>query len=153
MKDKTTRKIYICSYAALAFCAIWFLLMVLHFVQLIGYNEDIDWAINRLWKTSLVAAYIISTTISVFLCVKFVLNTFKGLRENTAFPNNNVGLLFWLALAFFVYLICRTNEQVLYKEILFQIVPDVFIVPFFILFFAFMYKVAADAVEENNLTI
>jgi hypothetical protein len=153
MKDKTTRKICICSYAALAFCAIWFLLMVMHFVQLIGYNEDIDWSINRLRKTSLVAVYIISTTISVFLCVKFVLNTFKGLRENTAFPNNNVGLLFWLALAFLVYLICRTNEQVLYKEILFQIVPDVFIVPFCILFFAFMYKVAADAVEENNLTI
>ena len=120
---------------------------------MIGYNEDIDWSINRLRKTSLVAAYIISTTISVFLCVKFVLNTFKGLRENTAFPMKNVGLLFWLALAFLVYLICRTNEQVLYKEILFQIVPDVFIVPFCILFFAFMYKVAADAVEENNLTI
>jgi hypothetical protein len=33
------------------------------------------------------------------------------------------------------------------------IAPENFITPFFLLFFAFMYKVAADAVEENNLTI
>jgi hypothetical protein len=28
-----------------------------------------------------------------------------------------------------------------------------FVTPFLLLFFAFMYKVAADAVEENSLTI
>ena len=29
----------------------------------------------------------------------------------------------------------------------------IIVTPFFLLFFAFMYKIAADAVEENNLTI
>ena len=57
------------------------------------------------------------------------------------------------ALAFFIYLLCRTNEPVLFDDVAFRLISDIFLVPFCILFFAFMYKVAADAVEENNLTI
>jgi hypothetical protein len=95
----------------------------------------------------------VSAVASVFLCLKIVLNVFKGLRENTAFPKNNIGLLFWFALVFFIYLLCRANEQAFYDEVMFKLLPDTFLIPFFILFFAFMYKVAADAVEENNLTV
>ncbi len=57
------------------------------------------------------------------------------------------------ALAFFIYLLCWTNEPVLFDDVAFRLISDIFLIPFCILFFAFMYKVAADAVEENNLTI
>lgn len=97
--------------------------------------------------------YIISAAVSVFLCIKIVLNIFRGLSENTVFPKSNVGLLFWLVFVFFIYLLCRTNEPIFYDEAAFRLISDDFLVPFFILFFAFMYKVAADAVEENNLTV
>ena len=89
----------------------------------------------------------------VLLCAKIVFNILNGLRENTAFPKSNVKLLFWLALAFFIYLLCWTNEPVLFDDVAFRLISDIFLIPFCILFFAFMYKVAADAVEENNLTI
>ena len=41
----------------------------------------------------------------------------------------------------------------LYDDAVFRLLLDDLLIPFFILFFAFMYKVAADAVEENNLTV
>ena len=153
MKDKTIRNIRLCSYTALAFCAIWAILMVVHFVLLFGGNESIDWSKNSIWKIGLIVLYIVSMIICVLLCAKIVINIFNGLRENTAFPKSNVKLLFWLAVAFFIYLLCWTNEPMLYNVFLFKFTPIVFLIPFCILFFAFMYKVAADAVEENNLTI
>ena len=153
MKDKTIRNIRCCLYTALILCAVWFLLMVIHFVQIFGGYEVVIWSDNSLLKIGLIVVYIISEVVSVFLCYKIVLNIFRGLRENTAFPKNNVRLFFWLALVFFVYLLCRTNEALLYDDAEFRLLLDDLLIPFFILFFAFMYKVAADAVEENNLTV
>lgn len=100
MKDKTIRNIRLCSYTALAFCAIWAILMVVHFVLLFGGNESIDWSKNSIWKIGLIVLYIVSMIICVLLCAKIVINIFNGLRENTAFPKSNVKLLFWLAVAF-----------------------------------------------------
>ena len=96
----------------------------------------------------------ITIIITIFI-VNFiiVINIFNGLRENTAFPKSNVKLLFWLAVAFFIYLLCWTNEPIIYDDVLFRFMSINLLIPFCILFFAFMYKVAADAVEENNLTV
>ena len=153
MKDKTIRNIRLCCYIALLFCVIWAVLMIVHFIQLFDGKEFLDWANNLLLIIGFFLAYVISSFFCVLLCIKFVLNTFKGLRDNTPFPKSNVRLLFWLALALFVYLLCWINEPVLFNAILFRFVSINILIPFFILFFAFMYKVAADAVEENNLTI
>jgi hypothetical protein len=38
-------------------------------------------------------------------------------------------------------------------DVTFTLLHTNFVVPFLLLFFAFMYKVVADAVEENNLTV
>ena len=86
--------------------------------------------------------------------IKVVINILRGIKENSVFPQSNVRLLFWLALVFFVYILCWTNHVVLYQDnFVFEFQANNIIMPFFLLFFAFMYKVAADAVEENNLTI
>ncbi len=153
MKDKTIRNIRLCLFAALVLCAAWILLMSMHFFQLLSDSENINWLVNGFWKAILMVMYIGSAAVTMFLCIKIVLNTFRGLRENTVFPKNNVGLLFWLALAFFIHLLCRTNEPILFDDVAFRLISDVFLIPFFVIFFAFMYKVAADAVEENNLTV
>lgn len=153
MKDKTIRNIRLCLYTAIVLCSIWLLLMVIHFVQIFCGYENIDWSDSGLVKIGLIVLYIISEVVSVYLCYKIVLNIFRGLRENTVFPKSNVKLFLWLALAFCIYLLCRTNESILYDTASFRLLLDDFLIPFCILFFAFMYKVAADAVEENNLTI
>ena len=62
--------------------------------------------------------------------------------------------MFWIALAEFIHLLGFGNLPVLWKEdVIIQFQHTNFVTPFFLLFFAFMYKVAADAVEENNLTV
>ena len=46
------------------------------------------------------------------------------------------------------------NQLILFQDnFIFGFTGSNLIMPFLLLFFAFMYKVAADAVEENNLTI
>ena len=105
-------------------------------------------------KIVVLICYIVGSIAMIGMCVKAVLNTLKGLRENTAFPRSNEKLLFWIALADFIYLLGFWNFQLLWKDdVVLALTDKNFITPFFLLFFAFMYKVAADAVEENKLTI
>ncbi len=158
MKDKTQKSIRICCYVALAFCALWAGLMVNYLIaDILGYGpwpKPVDWSDNALAKALILACYLLGTVVMIILCVKVVFNILKGIRENTVFPKNNVKLLFWLALADFVYMLGFSNLLTLWQDdLIFKLQHTNFVTPFFLLFFAFMYKVAADAVEENNLTV
>ena len=142
---------------ALAFCVVWAGLMANYLIaEILGYGpwpKPVDWSQHAVTKAVALACFVLGTVAMIGLCVKAVLNTLKGLRENTVFPKSNVKLMFWIALADFIYQLGFNNLTVLWNEILFQLPHTVFVTPFFLLFFAFMYKVAADAVEENNLTV
>ncbi len=158
MKNKTLKNIRVCCYVALAFCLVWAGLMVNYVIaDILGYApwpEPVDWSIHTVGKIAALSCYVLGTVAMIGLCVKAVLNTLKGLRENTVFPKSNVKLMFWIALADFVYLMGLYNLTVLWDEdLVFKLQHTNFVTPFFLLFFAFMYKVAADAVEENNLTV
>ena len=158
MKDKTFKNIRICCYVALAFCLVWAGLMVNYLIIDLFVDgvlpHPVDWSQNAIVKGVVMASYVLGTVAMLALCVKVVLNILKGIRENTVFPKSNVKLMFWIALADFVYLLGFTNMNVLWNEkTVFYLQSTNFVVPFMLLFFAFMYKVAADAVEENNLTI
>ncbi len=156
MKDKTSKSIRICCYVALFFCFIWAVSSSINLIaNLFGDDaSSIDWTKNTVLKVVILICYLSGIVAMIWLCIKAVLNTFKGLRENTVFPKSNVKLMFWIALADFAYLLGFWNLQILWDDNLTLTLSDtIFITPFFLLFFAFMYKVAADAVEENNLTI
>ena len=157
MKDKTIRNIRLCCYIALLFCVVWTGFTFKHIVDLLGYGSSsfpIDWSVGSLLKIVIAICYLLGSFSMIALSTMAILNTFKGIRENTVFPRNNVKLLFWMALASFVHIIGYCNLQVLWEDdVFFQLPPTIFVMPFLLLFFAFMYKVAADAVEENNLTI
>ena len=158
MKGKTQKGIRVCAIIALVICIVWAMYSIAYFISLlsgiVSFGETVDWTRNSMVKAIYYVGYLAATIWVIGLCVKLVLNTFKGIRENTVFPQNNVKPLFWLAFAFFLYLLCWSNTPILYEDdFVFRIMHTNFITPFFLLFFAFMYKVAADAVEENNLTV
>ena len=158
MKDKTQKNIRLCCFIALAFCLVWAVSMVVNFTaNLFGTNaalHPIDWTKNTFMKVVVVFCYVAGTIALITLCVMAVINILKGLRENIAFPKSNEKLMFWIALADFICLLGIWNLQVLWDDNLKLILTtDIFITPFSLLFFAFMYKVAADAVEENSLTV
>ncbi|MBR7023575.1 MAG: hypothetical protein IKI09_08940 [Bacteroidales bacterium] len=158
MKDKTLKNIKLCCYIALAFCLVWALLEIINLtfgmVGVQASTHPIDWSQHMVVKIIIIACYALGFVSMITLCIIAVFNTLKGLRENTVFPRSNEKLMFWIALANIVYLLGSENFPLLWKEnVVFQLHHTNFISPFFLLFFAFMYKVAADAVEENNLTV
>ena len=158
MKDKTLKNIRLCCYIALIFCIIWAGLVAKYLIiDVFGCSaspHSVDWSVNSVMKSIVLVCYLLGTVAMITLCIKAILNTFRGIRENTVFPKSNVKLMFWIALAEFIHLLGFGNLPVLWKEdVIIQFQHTNFVTPFFLLFFAFMYKVAADAVEENNLTV
>ena len=153
MTNKTSRNIHICCYVALAFCLVWVISMVINSLSLLSSNP-IDWSNGTIRKIFVLVCYAAGSVTMIGLCVKAVINVMRGLREDIAFPKSNEKLLFWIALVDFVCLFGAANVATLWDDnLVLALVPENFVTPFFLLFFAFMYKVAADAVEENNLTV
>lgn len=158
MKDKTLKNICVCCYIALAVCGIWAVLAANNFIGILTGNtilpRVVNWSYRGTMKIVYFALYVLSTLSQILLICFAVVNVLKGIRDNMVFPKSNVKLLFWLALVDFVYELCWTNLPIHFDDrFVLQLVNTNFVTPFFLLFFAFMYKVAADAVEENNLTI
>ena len=158
MKDKTLKNIKICCYVALAFCLVWAGSMVNFLINDLFKDgvlpHPINWSENTAMKVIVLSCYLLGSVAMIALCVKAVFNVLKGIRDNTVFPRSNEKLMFWIALTSFMYMLSWSNIPVLFQEdFVFCFSGANLIIPFFLLFFAFMYKVAADAVEENNLTI
>ncbi len=157
LTNKTKKGIRVCGITALILCLLWAVFEVFHFMGLLagwgGVSEKVEWSENKTIKIIFFIAYLISAVALIGLCVKVVFNTLRGMRENNAFPQNNVKPLLWLAVVSFFYMLCWMNQSVLHGMDGIHLQGVNFILPFLLLFFAFMYKVAADAVEENNLTI
>ena len=158
MTKKTLKNIRLCCFVALAFCFVLIVSMALFlFANIFGRHASsppIEWSINTFKKVIVITLYVVGTTTMIALCVKVVVNTINGLGENAVFPKSNEKLVFWIALTDFVRLLGTANLAILWDDdFVLSIAPENVVTPFFLLFFAFMYKVAADAVEENNLTI
>ena len=158
MTNKTSKNIRICCFVALAFCFIWAVSMVVNFIVNVFGNtasfHPIYWSQNTLMKIVVILCYAAGTIAIIGLYVKVVINTLRGLRADNAFPRNNEKLMWWIGLVDCVRLCGAANVATLCDDnLVLALVPDNFVTPFFLLFFAFMYKVAADAVEENNLPV
>ena len=127
MKEKKLKNIRVCCYVALAFCLVWSVLIASNFIVTFAGSyasaHPIDWSVNAAMKIIVLTCHVLGSVALITMCTIAVFNVLKGLRENTVFPRR------------------------------IQMQHSNFITPFFLLFFAFMYKVAADAVEENNLTV
>lgn len=164
MKQKTFKSIRTVCIIALALCGIWALVMLGHFLTMsLAPNHDffgemvgldiMDWSTHTIAKIIYFILYVISTIVMIWLCVKAVCNILKGIKEGVVFPKSNVKLFYWMALADFIYMVVNRNSTFLYGFNSIYFNHDNFTTPFIILILAMMYKVASQAVEENNLTI
>ena len=164
MKQKTFKNIRTVCIIALFMCGIWALVMLGHFLTMsFAPNHDffgkmvglkiMDWSTHTTAKIIYFILYVISTIVMIWLCVKAVCNILKGIKEGVVFPKSNVKLFYWMALADFIYMAVNRNSTFLYGFNSIYFNHDNFTTPFIILIFAMMYKVASQAVEENNLTI
>lgn len=150
--------IRVCSYAAIVFCIAWAVFYAFFFVGIFtgcgGVRQAVDWSQHTAFKVFFLFIDLISLSITIGLCVWASGNFIKGSKDGVVFPKSNVKLFFWLALSYFMHRLCWSNHPIYFQgEITFGYAHTIVVIPFCILFFAFMYKVAADAVEENNLTV
>lgn len=159
MKRNVFKKLRWFCYTALALCVIWGILYFVNIIRsIIGFDEwplhRIDWTEQSVLKISLLTLHSLSIIVMIALCITMLFNTLRKIHENTVFPRNNEKLLYWLFLVDFVYHLSHTNLRILWDDqAVFHINYESFLMPFLILFFALMYQIAADAVEENHLTV
>ena len=87
------------------------------------------------------------------LMTTFLIKTIKGLKSGILFPRSNVPILYFSALALFIYNFCYSNGGVLTgKDALLIDTDDIGISMIFVVF-AMIYKIAVKVSEENSLTI
>ena len=165
MKQKTFKSIRTVCIIALALCGIWALVMLGHFLTMsLAPKNDffakmtglpiMDWGTHTTAKIVYFIIYVITTLAMIWLCVKILCNILKGIKEGVVFPKSNVKPFYWLALADFIYMAVNRNSTfLLYDAYSICFNHDNFTTPFIILILAMMYKIASQAVEENNLTI
>ena len=159
MKRNVFKKLRWFCYTALALCVLWGILYFGNMIRsFMGFDEwpmsRIDWAEQGVLKISIPALHSLSIIVMIALCITMLINTLRKIREDIVFPRNNEKLLFWLVLVDFVYHLSHTNLRILWdNQAVFHINYESMLMPFLLLFFAFMYQIAADAVEENHLTI
>lgn len=87
------------------------------------------------------------------LITTFLVKTIKGLKNGILFPSANVPILYFSAIALFIYNFCYSNGGVLTgKDALLIDTDDVGISLIFVVF-AMIYRIAVRVSEENSLTI
>ena len=87
------------------------------------------------------------------LITTFLIKTIKGLRSGILFPKSNVPILYFSALALFIYNFCYSNGGILTGKDALLIDTDDIGISMILVVFAMIYKIAVKVSEENSLTI
>lgn len=96
----------------------------------------------------------IATTIAVlYLTLRLIITTRRGLAASQLFTRSNARLLMWLAGIVFFNIFFTDNIGIIYgsKQVLIR--SAAFVSSFAILIAAMLYRIAVSVAEENDLTI
>ena len=87
------------------------------------------------------------------ILLAFLFNSITAQKNRVLFPRKNIGILFGLAVASFITLLCSGNMHIVMGERYINIGFTELIVPIMICIVALIYRNAVQVSEENNLTI
>ena len=87
------------------------------------------------------------------LLLSFLFNSIKAQNNGILFPRKNIGLLFGLAVASFITLLCSGNMHIVMGTRQIEIGFTELFVPVIICIVALIYRNAVLVSEENSLTI
>ena len=90
---------------------------------------------------------------SFVLLLAFLFNSIEAQNSGVLFPRKNIGILFGLAAASFITLLCSGNMHIVMGKGHINIGFTELIVPIIICIVALIYRNAVQVSEENNLTI
>ena len=104
-------------------------------------------------QVSIIIMRLIGSITCFTLLLAFLFNSIKGQNNGELFQRKNIGILFGLAAASFITLLCSGNMHIVMGERHINIGFTELFVPIIICIVALIYRNAVQVSEENNLTI
>ena len=104
-------------------------------------------------QVSIIIMRLIGSITCFTLLLAFLFNSIKGQKNGELFQRKNIGILFGLAAASFITLLCSGNMHIVMGERHINIGFTELFVPIIICIVALIYRNAVQVSEENNLTI
>lgn len=155
MKTNTTRSL---KWLTGAVIALGLMALVLFTVQSFGFFTGTPQ--KAVWiegfkgmQVSIIILRLIGSITCFSLILAFLFNSIKGQKNGELFLRKNIGILFGLAAASFITLLCSGNMHIVMGERHINIGFTELFVPIIICIVALIYRNAVQVSEENNLTI
>ena len=104
-------------------------------------------------QVSIIVLRLVGAITCFILLLAFMFSSIKAQKNGVLFPRKNIGILFGLAAASFITLLCCDNMHIVMGTRHISIGFTELIVPVIICIVALIYRNAVKVSEENSLTI
>ncbi len=157
MKQNSIKSITAISIAIMVFCGLSALLVIVQgFFGFVSPEKvGVVWLDEmKTFQIFIASGRILGGAFYFGLITAFLVKTIKGLKNGILFPASNVRILYFSALALFVYNFCYNNGGILTGgESNLILDTDDIAISLILVVFAMIYKIAVKISDENSLTI
>lgn len=157
MKQNSIKSITAISIAIMVFCGLSALLVIVQgFFGFVSPEKvGVVWLDEmKTFQIFIATGRILGGAFYFGLITAFLVKTIKGLKNGILFPASNVRILYFSALALFVYNFCYNNGGILTGgESNLLLDTDDIAISLILVVFAMIYKIAVKISDENSLTI
>ena len=161
MNEKLTMTLKWLSYVALFFCAAWFIFLCYQSYHQVfdTTGSHIHWEAKQnqvLFVSAVFILYFLLTLAMIGVCVAFILNTIRGIKNEELFPRKNIRLIFIAALLTFLQTVASDNLSqafIVRGPGIISLTSNPFVQSLIVLIFGILYKMAHQVAAEHDLTV
>jgi len=161
MIEKLTMTLKWLSYVALFFCAVWFVFLCYQSYHQVfdTTGSHIHWEAKQnqvLFVSAVFILYFLLTLAMIGVCVAFILNTIRGIKNEELFPRKNIRLIFIAALLIFLQTVASDNLSqafIVRGPGIISLTSNPFVQSLIVLIFGILYKMAHQVAAEHDLTV
>ncbi|MCH4146896.1 MAG: hypothetical protein LKG25_01805 [Prevotella sp.] len=161
MKEKTFKQLRRLCYVALFLCFAYLIAYCISaYYEAFGISEKhVQWEETRFFWFHIIFFFgsMLSSLSIAVLCIFFVRNILKGIKQQILFPKGNIRILYAIAIMSIFTTFFFDNENLAFQIMGHQreivVCFDTVAMPIAILIFALMYKIGNTLFDENRLTI
>ena len=161
MNEKLTMTLKWLSYVALFFCAVWFVFLCYQSYHQVfdTTGSHIHWEAKQnqvLFVSAVFILYFLLTLAMIGVCVAFILNTIRGIKNEELFPRKNIRLIFIAALLIFLQTVASDNLSqafIVRGPGIISLTSNPFVQSLIVLIFGILYKMAHQVAAEHDLTV
>ena len=161
MNEKLAMTLRWLSYVALLFCAAWFVFLCYQSYHQVfdTTGSHIHWEAKQnqvLFVSAVFILYFLLTLAMIGVCVAFILNTIRGIKNEELFPRKNIRLIFIAALLIFLQTVASDNLSqafIVRGPSIISLTSNPFVQSLIVLIFGILYKMAHQVAAEHDLTV